>query len=480
MSSALVPRQSPQDRAQLVSGGASISPAGTALLASLWYARPAAHARMNRPDALSKYTRIPGALSDRQLADHLAGRATYAAALIGADGLACAGALDIDQGGESAVRAALQAAQLAGLSAWAITSRNDEHDGGWVWVLYRSPVEPARIRAQLASVAQLAKFQADLFPTRQDARLPFGVHRWSGRRGVLLLQDGRRIDLDAGELEAGIAAVATLPRNAAPPALPEPERQQAPRAPQRVAPGDDAIGRYCREADLVALLTGYPGYRVVSRTARGALLRCGCPHHKHGDRRPSLEVRPGCDGRQVVVGYAPACVWHNPSGRNDAFNVYCQMEGLSPRGALRRLARPSPVASHLQYAPHPAEQMATAEPDQAKIDARQSDAERKRAARRDAAAEAHRAVERRLANDNRPGGAPAQHGVDLPTGVGETMMEASMRGLLGVVVGVVGAEPLGLGGASRRLSAARKISAGNSASSAWSLAISAEARCSAS
>lgn len=143
MSDSLVARRAAPGRTQLVSGGANATPAGVALLASLWGQPPNAHARMNRPSAQAKYTRTPGALTERQLADHLAGRATYAAALMGADGLACAGALDIDQGGEPAVRAALRAAQLAGLSAWAITSRNDAHDGGWVWVLYRAPAERA-------------------------------------------------------------------------------------------------------------------------------------------------------------------------------------------------------------------------------------------------------------------------------------------------------------------------------------------------
>jgi DNA-binding transcriptional ArsR family regulator len=348
----------------------------------------------------AKYTTAKACPEDRDLRRHLEGERTIAVPLIGADGLAVAGGLDVDEGGEGALLAALGAAQQAGLTAWAITSTNDEHDGGWVWFLYTSAVAPERIRAQLTALAVVAGVRADIFPTRQAARLPFGVHTWTGRRGILLLQDGRRFDLDSAELEAGIAAVLALSRNTAPPNI---EAPPVPKPPPRRQPavqaGADAIGRFCSATDLVDLLASYPGYSLVARSGQGGTMRCGCPGHKHGDRRPSLEVKHGRDGRQVAVGYAPGCIWHNQQGRNDAFNVYCELERLTPKEAVKRLASPLP-AKPRSFPPHPAEN--TLEPpglDPAILQARNREAERKRVARQEADRQVRAAVEQRLAAD---------------------------------------------------------------------------------
>gem|GEM_PF-1423110 len=373
---------------------------GLDFLSSLWVQRPSTYAVMQPETCEAKYITAKARPEDRDLHRHLEGERTIAVPLIGADDLAVAGGLDVDEGGEGALLAALDAAQRAGLTAWAITSTNDQHDGGWVWFLYTTAVTPERIRAQLIALAVVAGVRADIFPTRQAARLPFGVHTWTGRRGVLLLQDGRRFDLDTNELEAGIAAVLALSRNPAPPNIEAPPvPKQPPRRQPEVHAGADAIGRFCAATDLVDLLTSYPGYSVVARSGQGGTLRCGCPGHKHGDRRPSLEVKHGRDGRQVAVGYAPGCIWHNQRGRNDAFNVYCELERLTPREAVKRLAGPLPARPY-SFPPHPAENTSEPSgPDRANLQARSREAKRKRVERREAAQQVRAGVEQRLVTD---------------------------------------------------------------------------------
>lgn len=374
-------------------------PHGAALLAQIIGGdrRPARHARMTRPGASAKYYTVHAALDDAQLAAHLAGSETYAAPLIGRDGLAGAGVIELDIGAEAAARQALAALAAAGVTAFSIvTPGSGGHNGSHTWALYRARGDPPAIQAQLRQAALSADLPArEIFPTDQCIRLPFGLHRRTRRRGVLLLQDGRRFDLDAGELPAAIQAVAALPRNPLPqPVAQEPSR---PRVQPTISSGD-VIGDYCRETDLVGLLASYPGYRVVSRSGARAILRCGCPHHQHGDRRPSLEVRPGRDGRQVLLGYAPSCIWHNQRGRNDAFNVFCTLEGLSPRDAVRRLARP---VAHTPGPPHPvANDPPRPAPAAADREDRQRDAERKREGRRAEAQGTRRAVEENLERDS--------------------------------------------------------------------------------
>ncbi len=64
--------------------------------------RPPHQAWMQPAGAASKYRKKHHAITDVELAAHLAGRLTLAAPLIGSDGLASMAALDIDAGGEAA------------------------------------------------------------------------------------------------------------------------------------------------------------------------------------------------------------------------------------------------------------------------------------------------------------------------------------------------------------------------------------------
>jgi hypothetical protein len=171
----------------------------------------------------SKYITEAQPLSDDDLLAHLAGERTYAAPLVGSDTMCCATVMDIDQGGQEAVAAALKAAGNKGLTAFAfVQDKPDDlsnHRGGHVWLLFREPcsLEPLRaLSAELLKMAQLPL--TECYPSGSNIRLPFGFHRRKHSRGRLLLQDGRSFDLDyPDELSASILEVCQLAQNDLPP-----------------------------------------------------------------------------------------------------------------------------------------------------------------------------------------------------------------------------------------------------------------------
>jgi hypothetical protein len=127
---------------------------------------------------------------------------------------------------------------------------------------------------------------------------------------------------------------------------PLPKRSTAPETPQgrfRSAGSDESIiHQYNQATSLVGLLE-YAGGRVAQRLFNGGMLmHCPCPHHKHGDARPSLELKPAKNrnryGEFVAFGYTPSCQFYTESGRViDAFSVMCLIEGLSPTEAVKKL-----------------------------------------------------------------------------------------------------------------------------------------------
>ena len=151
---------------------------------------PESHARMNGPTAAKKYTKFHQAPGSREIVDHLAGRRTIAAPLVGPHGLCHHAALDVDAGGPLALRRVLAAAQAQGWTAYATTSETDEHTGGHVWLHFDQLVAPERARLLADRLAAAAGVDAETYSTRKALRLPLGVHQWTGKRGHLLVQDG--------------------------------------------------------------------------------------------------------------------------------------------------------------------------------------------------------------------------------------------------------------------------------------------------
>jgi hypothetical protein len=331
---------------------------------------PPHQAWMQPAGAPAKYLKKFHAITDVELAAHLAGGITLAAPLIGADERARGAALDIDTGGAPALGRILDAARQHALTAFAVSSSNDDHDGGHVWLLFDAPADPPRLRQLAQDLSQATGVAAETYPTRKTLRLPLGVHRWTSRRGTLLLPDDWVVDLDVGQdaIATALARLAALPLNAvaALPALtpgPSPAARQRPPA----APGHArwTISGYNQGVDLVALLESYGGQVVERYLNGGALMACPCGGHAHADQHPSLEVRPASSaryGRHVAYGYAPACIFHTAAGQVvDAFGVFCRLEQLTPAEAIRQLAR----AGHgigRQGATAPASQAAAPEP----------------------------------------------------------------------------------------------------------------------
>ncbi len=312
---------------------------------------PQRHAQMRGPQADRKYTEYRQPITDTQIAAHLDGRITLAAPMIGSDGLAQAAALDVDSGGTAVLKQALEAAHILGWTAYAITSTNDEHDGGHIWIHLDSPTTPNRARLLAQKIAATAEIEAETYPTRKQLRLPLGVHRWTGKRGTLLLQDGTAVDLDSGDdaTDQALEVIASLPTNSAerlpelaPPAQPARSSHTPPTTRQNV-PGSakDAITAYNQATDLISLLESYGG-RIAERiSGGGVLMHCPCGRHSHGDRRPSLAIRPARSsryGRYVAHGYSTNCQFYTEHGQVMApFDVRCKLDSVSPVEALKQI-----------------------------------------------------------------------------------------------------------------------------------------------
>ena len=308
--------------------------------------QPAHQGRMTGPGVDRKFITIHHPITDRELDAHFAGQLTLAAPLIGPDDLAYIAAIDSDvDAGESTLWRLLLAAQGRGFTAFAITSRTDEHDGGHVWLLFDQPTHPDRLRQFAENLVTTLGLVAETYPTCKTLRLPLGVHRRAERRGTLLLPTGAALDLDAGGdvLHEAVAAIAALPRNATGQLPQLPLAAPRPRStPPNVAPTTESIiAAFNQATDLVFLLESYGG-RIAQRGRWGrTLLHCPCPNHAHGDARPSLEVQPAKKaryGQHVVIGHAPGCRFATERGQvMDAFCVFCTWEGLTPQEAIERV-----------------------------------------------------------------------------------------------------------------------------------------------
>lgn len=299
---------------------------------------------MNPANARHKYFSIQYPVSDQEVLAYLQGTLTLAAPLISQAGLGYAVALDIDHGGEAALRRVLTLTRWQGLSAFALTSQSGDHDGGHVWLLFAEPASPIRLRALANELAMDCEVAAETYPTRKTIRLPLGIHRGNGQRGRVIFQDDHTLDLD-GDLQnvvTAIASISELPRNAVKllPILPEPKPAR-PQSRSVIQLNGDQIQAYNQRIDLIAMLEGYGGHIAQRLMDGGALMHCPCSHHAHGDQRPSLVVRPARViryGRYVAYGYAPDCVFYHENGKVfDAFSAYCLMSNATPREALQQL-----------------------------------------------------------------------------------------------------------------------------------------------
>lgn len=336
---------------------ASAAPAAPQLASLIWRARPPSHGTMvplelrgtqpaGRTMPLGKYDRKGYALSNAQLEAHLAGRCTVQAPLVAADGTARALCLDVDHGGRQALRQLLEAAAVFGLWAVAVYSPGLEHDGGHVWAFFAGDTQPERLAALGERMVQLARLEGvEVFPCGKKAiRLPFGVHLDTGRRGLAKTTDGEIFDLDdAGEVERILRAVEEHGRNSL--GLVPPLPPKAPRSASSVVLGDDespivAYNRVATVDQVVSLLERLPGYSEHKRKGGRTILRCGCGQHSREKNPPAVYVELGRNGKALVNSFSTDCRWFaGPGQYHDAFAVYCEVNGLSPRDAAVQLLK---------------------------------------------------------------------------------------------------------------------------------------------
>ena len=201
-------------------------------------------ALMNGPERDRKYSDSPTGhtFTIADLRDHLRdpntlGARTWAIVLRNAEGMAVAGCRDYDgEGGEGETLAiaAIVAATAAGYTAFATLV----HGRGHVWLFFKKPV-PAADSAHLLRTI-LPPGPGEIYPSGNNIRVPFGYHRWHQTRGVLVLPDLHRINLDTpGALTAAIPLVLNLRRNDAPPTAPAASAASATSAPTDPTCWDD-------------------------------------------------------------------------------------------------------------------------------------------------------------------------------------------------------------------------------------------------
>jgi hypothetical protein len=155
-------------------------------------------------------------LTRAMLAEHLAGRETYATTLAAA-GTAWAGCKDYDAASDAEIIAAQDSATARGITtvAFLMPGKPGEHCGGHLWTFYNRPYAESDILAQLRTIPRKGK--GEDYPSGNPIRLPFGVHKVKKTRGVMRLPDGRRFRLDIpAELAAGLEAFFALPLNGKP------------------------------------------------------------------------------------------------------------------------------------------------------------------------------------------------------------------------------------------------------------------------
>lgn len=310
---------------------------------------PQSYARMNPPGSERKYTKIHSRPGLSLIQAHLRGEVTIAVPLLNDKGEARAAVLDIDEGGQGGLTSLLEWAGTSGLVAFAVTSTNEKHDGGHVWILFEHFTDPRRLRQLAGQLAERARVTAETYPTRKAIRLPFGVHTWTGRRGRLILPSGEVLNLDNGP-EAVIDAVKclrSLPLNrlsSLPPDLETTPRnlRESPSDARREVRTVDPISDYNQSTNLLHLIVSRGGRIAESYRDGSYLVQCPCGFHKHGDETPSLLIQPAKNrtryGQYIAVGYSPSCLFYTERGQVvDAFSAYCKLEHVNPREALKKV-----------------------------------------------------------------------------------------------------------------------------------------------
>jgi hypothetical protein len=312
--------------------------------------RAGRYAVMNPPSRDAKYLTVDQALTDDQLDAHVLGKDTYAAYIIGADGLVSGGCIELDTDALAGAGRVLAAAEKRGVTAFAIAVPGaGNHDGSHTWILFDQRVTPAAAAHLAHQIAIEAGYpDAEIRPTGAAIRLPFGVHTHSRKRGRLLLQSGEVYHLDdSDQFSMGAACVAALPKNPAPPEPPKVEPRPIKSVVVRtLTTGSSPIAQFNAAHTSEDLIERYGGHR----TRDGWACNCGVQH----SHTTQLQVL----SEGGIVSYSPNCRWapHYTSGKcSDAFGLYCLVEhGGRVKDAVKALLpEREPRVSKITFAEQP-------------------------------------------------------------------------------------------------------------------------------
>lgn len=312
------------------------------------------YATMNPAYYQNKYAHRKGPLTREKIAQTLRasavgqrqrGRPTesgsIAAPLAHPEGWATIAAIDIDYGGIPAVRQALDVCAQYGLWAFAQLSTSDNHDGGHIFIPFDQPLPVALLNDLARRIQATAAVKGEAYPTGKAAlRLPLMLHQRAPggpRRFPLQLADGSQINSpslwdDLRELHNGWqpnSGEALSRAREALPAVTIDAPQRLHKSQVNVARADGVISWYNRSYPLDDVLP------AAGSTGYGSLLHCPW----HDDQSPSLAVFQHREGHYVCH-----CFSRNsncPAAQVpylDAFNIYCMLERLDAKEAVRRLA----------------------------------------------------------------------------------------------------------------------------------------------
>ncbi len=259
------------------------------------------------------------------------------------DGWAKCAAIDIDDGGEVAVRHVLMICQQYGLWAFAQLSTSTTHAGGHVYIPVAQAQPASLLRNIAVGIQAAAGVKGEAYPdwskdNHQSLRLPLMMHLRAPdgcRRFPLLLASGEMIDKadpwlgieslqghwQPNAVEALIYALAALPTVSINNPQPLHKSKVNPKSEESV------IKWYNDNYELDDVLAGL-GVQGTGKVRT-------CPFHD--DRSPSLAIWRHRMGHMICQCKSAQSDCNAASRPLDAFNLYCLTENQTPGAAVRWL-----------------------------------------------------------------------------------------------------------------------------------------------
>lgn len=277
------------------------------------------------------------------------------------DGLATAAAIDVDHGGQEAIKQGLIFLSTLGLFAFGTLSTSvkedgsPRHDGGHLWIIFDRPQSADMLRNLAQRVALAADLDGESYPSGQKLRPPL-MHQLRAPSGPqrfpILLQSGEVIDPNEGGVWQAIERLFApdVWKPNAPRALSDALEQlpplkasqngatSRPRHKSNVNPNnsESVIDWYNQNHRLEELLQDAGADLSELRGTSGAIR---CPFHD--DRNPSFLIWYH-DELGDFVGQCrnPSCRAYIEHKKHylDAFGVYRLMTGESYNDAVKNLS----------------------------------------------------------------------------------------------------------------------------------------------